>query len=415
MGKTVWVDEVERTPKSWLLVDGTVAQEPKLETSGGGLKTRLKHDPEVSMYTKDVEQLVWEAVKRAAKANGTTPWIALGDENEQRYGLLRRALGKDEDYEGEVNVHDMPAELHIVSDDRSTRNNSSTTALWEFEHPSLPVKAVLTVTLYTGWRTNVTTHLWYHSTDPRDAERPTYRSRNDGDPRWSMSHERTYGETGEKLNQFFQANKPDYVEDIPFGANRHETERLAVQELARVVRLIEQEHDRILIPDLRDPENPAWLELDAARTNVSGAFKQSLADYLDGAPTVEQIAEVYEKMQALFRSVGVVVENLDEDSIQRALGGSESALNVKIGPVAKEGGEDPYHKVTFNLATGTIVVSCDHQETPKEEVATAWELALTKAEITGQEDDLLAFAREYARGQQEARVQRILDERSSNA
>jgi hypothetical protein len=53
--------------------------------------------------------------------------------------------------------------------------------------------------------------------------------------------------------------------------------------------------------------------------------------------------------------------------------------------------------LSVHLPTGTFIVECTHGDVDKNVVAEKWEEALTMASLTGEEDTLLAYAREYAK------------------
>jgi hypothetical protein len=208
------------------------------------------------------------------------------------------------------------------------------------------------------------------------------------------------------------------------GLNVNETRnvsgaRNAVKDLLDVVRKIEQ-LQTLEVPNFADPENPSWVSMELVGTNVNGAFISDMVDYLDGAPVVEVALEHYQSLMALLRSMGMDVRmgpTADNDFAAAMLAGQTGALSMNVHNVVDptdtgNGFEiDHEHKVSVHIPTGTFIVECDGRPQDPEQVVQKWHEAKTIARLTGEEDELLAYARAYAASQRTGQAQRVIQSR----
>ena len=149
-------------------------------------------------------------------------------------------------------------------------------------------------------------------------------------------------------------------------------------------------------------------------TNVNAQLTAELADYLDGAPTVEKAARLYDEFRATLRKIGVVLGPLGENDLNRALLKGEDALTVAVNshPSGDDGELDYAHELLVHLTSGTFVVNCG-KVVDRDSLAHKWEESLMVAQLSGQEDTLLAYAREYVRRENKKRTKKILEERQT--
>jgi hypothetical protein len=400
MSQTTW-SPYNTSNRQWLLTNGEVVTEPNLEISGSGRRVRIA-GTKISAYTKDLDDLVLSAVKQAAQGRGAEVWM-------RQIELGRDQLGWDPDV--------ARAELHVLTQPRVSQ--AQTLLWWRFRHPSLPVTAILTVSLRAGYRAStgcpqtLQTSVVLPLTETRASIHPQHLV--EDNPRFSQTTKRVY-KNNLQVNEFIRDHKPNWDTDL-LGVERFNTERAAVKALLAKVRAIE-EMAEIQIPDLRNPDEPGWLTLSLHETNMNPQFLADLVDYLDGGATVAQAAELYNEMVKVLAGAGVVLPPRSENDFQAALSGNGEAVTVEVQPVIAENDTaDHHHSLTMHVPSGTFIVNCAlHTQltVTNEVIAEKWEEALTLASLTGREDELLAYARRYAETEAERRTQRILAERQRN-
>lgn len=205
-----------------------------------------------------------------------------------------------------------------------------------------------------------------------------------------------YGQEGGIIEQALAKMSKD-LPNLPWGTKALENERDGIKALAKIARLVD-DLEYIPIPDLRDRSKPETLKLGLFQTNVTQRFLESLSDYLNSQPVVDQVFESWQEITKLFRSVGIVVGDINKSDLYQLMTHQNKPIQVKIGPVTEEQGDAVIndHSVTFDLATGTIAVVCSGNQ-HLDEVATNYEAAKIRAQLTGTSDELLAYAEEYAR------------------
>lgn len=403
---TVWMPMTRMEPKSWLLGNGDVVQEPALEMTSTGRKVRVAGTTQ-SVFSNDLDSLLGQAVQEIAALKQTHVWI-------ETTGGVQRVVERQAGYDPASEK----AKLHLVHD--PTNGGGHTTLWWRFKDQNTPYEALLTVKL-----TKVRSHgsvnaqqmsvfltipgrMYY---DPA-CSKSAWNITSDSFPDVTNAlHHLDSGNTTYKWQEFFRDNKPNWPSEV-LGTSNHQHARAAVTSLLQTVREIE-ELESIQVPDLGDPYTPAWRTLDLYDTNVNAELLSDLTEYLDGAPTIEQAAELYQKMLETLRSVGITVQGKDPNDFMAALlAGEKATLNMEVYALAEENQQvDSNHKLSVHLPTGAFIVECVHHEVDKNTVAEKWEEALTMASLTGEEDTLLAYAREYAKANNARRTKQILKER----
>ena len=78
----------------------------------------------------------------------------------------------------------------------------------------------------------------------------------------------------------------------------------------------------------------------------------------------------------------------------------------------EEGGKDAHHIVGFNLATGTVTVTCSHRDMNGEDIAAEYEVARIKAEVRGELDAFLNFHKGFIDTRHDSRHDRTVKQRS---
>lgn len=405
---TTWSPMTQLDRKQWLLTNGEVVTEPDLETTTTGRKVRVAGNPDLSVFAKDLDRLLNKAVERVAQSKQTSIWMPLA-QNKTSEGRMIGAYHQPG-----------PARLHLIH--HPSQRHAITSAWWRFKHPTLPVEALLMVTLQdkSNYDRTVTTQELYsrlimpvQSTVLNVGDRTHAQHYVEADPTYNGT-DAWFGVYDDRLKwrTFVRDNPPTWPADL-LSTDRYAGERVAVQALLKKIQVAEG-LQTIQIPDLRDPQNPAWLDLELFDTNVNAAFVEEVKDYLDGSPSIEVAARLYEELRTVMRRVGVVMDAKDNNSFQAALAtGNKKPLLVDLGFPAEVGhGHDTAHRLRLDLTTGTFIVECDLHGEERDEIAQKWEEAMLVAKMTGEEDTLLAYARRYAEGAGKRRADQILKERS---
>ena len=402
---TTWSPRMTLDRKSWLLASGEVVHEPPLEETPSGKKVRVA-GTELSVYAKDVDSLIRRAVGNVARQKQTLVWMPLANMAQREQSTLG------------FNPTTERAQLHFVHD--PTARHGKTHAWWKFKHPALPIEAMLVIKIEEahsyGNQTKpqtVSTFLVTPQTRLDDGSSMEACFITEEDEQFCTLQDTLDYDSRAGVRKLLRDNPPSWDTSI-LGSVRLANERVAVEAMIKKVRTADKLAG-IQILDLRDPLAPAWLDLDLFETNCNSKFIADLADYLDGAPTIEQAAQLYTEMLRTLRSIGIVMEGRTENDFMAALlSGDKAALTVSLGAPQEEGHDlDKAHKLTMHLPTGTFVVECSLHAADRNTVAEKWDEALMMAQFTGQEDELLTYAKEYAKRENKARTTKILRERKT--
>jgi len=400
MGSTTWFPRIAPDkPKQWLLANGEIVNEPPLEMTTTGRKVRVA-GTDVSAYARDMDDLVLRAVQQFATRKQTSVWMPLHD--------ATRAMEDAAGFEPATTK----AELYVLKKGLGER----TIAWWRFKHPALPIEAILSVTagrVHT-WSVSsqheVQADLVAPNTAPTQAMVAEFVKEVDG--YLSRQVNRLNGQAHSTAREFVRDRPPTtWDPQTLLGRQAFGSERLMVEALLAKVRGCE-EIESIQIPDLRDPDHPAWLELELYETNVNANFLSDLTEYLEGTPTVTEALRIYKELQECLRGIGLVLDDRSENDFQRGLLSDEPAgVTVQLSPPHDVDGKlDHAHTLRMHLPTGTFVVDCS-ATINHNEVAEQWEEARVVASLSGEENTLLAFARESAKRDHEQRARTIIKER----
>lgn len=402
---TTWSPRTTFERKTWLLTNGEVVHEPPLEETPSGQKVRVA-GTELSVYARDVDSLIRKAVFNIAERKQTHVWMPLSNAAAQEIGRLG------------YNPTNEKAKLHFIQN--PTDRNGKTHLWWKFKHPTLPIEATLTVRIASVHQygnnpikpQHVSGYLVHPFTTLDDGTHDEARFVIENDTYFTGIQDDLDGyDERTKVREFVRDNPPSWDTSI-LGGEQHSSERLGVAALLKRVRVADA-LGSIQILDLREPEDPTWMDLELFETNCNSQFIADLADYLDGAPSVEQAAQLYIQLLTTLRSIGLVMEGKSENDFMAALlSGDKDSLSVSLGNATEQGHSvDQNHRLTLHLPTGAFVVECQLHAADRNTVAEKWDEALMMAQFTGQEDELLAYAKEYARRESKKRTAKILKER----
>jgi len=395
---TTWLPRNRFTKRQhWLLTNGDVIEEPDLEESSTGLKVRPIGST-TSFFSRDVDDVIQAELAKVAESRKAKVWMPIDLDEEvwhQQVGMLPR-----------VATFSLPKK----------RSEMAAVAWWNFAHPTLPLKAHVRITLKTPFadhvgKLSIVSRFIYSDTRLNPGFDPMYFA--DSGPGFHAPYMKL--PTPEDI-QFREWAKEGGIEALTTASGVDGAlERAAVESFHAAVMQME-EIDQVEIPDLRKGgRRAAWLTLKLVETNVNGQFLADLGDYIDSNDgSLEVVQKAYEGLVDAFRAVGVVLPaSLTGNQLHEALiQGDRNALTVSMGKaIADDLNADQHHGIAVNLATGTFVVQCTVDA--KDKIAHDWDEAVFKAEITGQEDELLAYARAYARNRLEERTKKIVRKRTS--
>lgn len=376
-------------PQRWLLTDGSTLLAPQLEESPTGRNVRIAGTTaSESVHSNEERALVRRWIKDEVYRRNASIWTCVGKEKAPYTdgNLSELEMG----LHSQTGNAEQVADLHLFKDN----GKSFTTCYWRYEHPTLPFVGQIIVRLHErGQRyygeaspARVVVSLMYLNTEAGDfSSEPSFLQVDDPDE-WPRDH-----------------GKPDWVDAIPFGTSSHPNDRAAAKAMLEAVRAIDG-LATVSVPDGREPDK--WMTLEFKESNVHGGFLAEVQDYVDTEQDVERLQELWTEMRAIFRKVGLTLEEHDIKNFELALNGKVRALESAIDPVADADGVDKNHKVHIDLPNGIIAVTCSvkHSEDSVQE----WEIAKVRAEMTGELDELLAYVRAHAEREDQDRIKSLL-------
>lgn len=397
MPATTWMKVTRFEPRQWILANGEVVTEPELEQTSSGRKIRVAGTTN-SVFMNQLDDILKQAVIALAESKGTTVLSAVS------HTMEKNAIGE----------FASQAKLHLLTPADSYGKDTS--LYWRFRDPQTSYEVTLFARLTTlrGNQYDLNVGLWQPLLDYR-----TYA------PSWALSQDKQFSSLHSLLltghdwdtnldaawRTFLRDEKPGWNTEV-LGTERIHASRRAVRRLLEVVREFES-LDTINVPDPADPFTPAWRSMELVESNVNGQFVSDLTEYLDTAPTVRQVAEMYETMVKTMESLGMTVTSKgDNDFMTALLNGDKGAMHLDVGQADEQGfTKDRYHKVSIHMPSGTIVVECQHHNVDMNNVAEQWDEAQTIAKLTGTTAELAAFGERAVKEEAKLRTRRIIKER----
>lgn len=360
---TDWLPE-DRDRRIWVLDNDEVIEAPETEISSAGRRVRIKDRPETSVWNKDRDAVIQEAIQRAVHQRGASILACT---------KRSRALSKEQD------------ELSVPKITDSDDNLATIKLSWIFRHPTAPLYASVNVVMerrYGRYKYEVKTRLTFDEISHRGTLDPHIGSAGDGS--WSVGSSDHYWTDSEKRKreQLSNAKITPHLDTQTFTS-----ERDALAALRKKIDTFESQIS-IPIPDARH-EDITWIHYTFLRSNIHGEFIDALNTYLDSESAIIMASDAYNKLRDALKSLGITIGAKTQDDFARALSSPGEALIIDL-PTQNQGDAGNDHSVVLHLATGTIAVACDNDTNPKQ-TADEWTLARFEAEMRGELDAFLAF------------------------
>lgn len=377
----------------WLCVDGSIINEPPHYRSAGGRKIKINLDGESWERHHLSDALASTAVEIASR-RGTKVWMPLGPRDNPKQEVQSQMVG---DHRAKDK-----AELHYLHGD-AKEWRLATRLYWRFKHPTLPIWSSITVLVTGDGGPSITTMYGYYHTRGSASYAAWVNVES-----WDDLETVRGGHAGQVREM--PAPRPDWMDEIHLGRERFPTVRAAVTRLGELVRQLNG-IEEIASPDLRPDISHtlySWLPTVFYDTNVTSDLLDDIQLYVEGEPLVEEMSSVYARLQELMRRIGISLPARNTNDFMRAVAGGD-AFRIPVGPLADKAGDDAVHALHVDLVTGAFVVECSVRHEVNEETATAWEVAKFRAEMTGELDELLAYARAWVVKQEQDRVRAVLE------
>lgn len=390
---TTWRPAPLYSVGEWMLQDGTIVATPQVEATLHGKRVRVR-GTDASVPKSDVRSEIKRVLDAKADGMGERVWMEMSQSLEQEYYQHKiAAIGSY----GQLPEWDEPPPKVEITERRKTP------VMFEFVHPELPIRALLWVVMDTNryGYAEVLSTLTYRSTDPAESNHHQCKSFNTADG-WDARS---------RMQWAAPVSWP--MERENFGTNV----RGGLGRFMELVKWAEQ-IEWVEIPDERNPWEHKTLRLKYARTNLTNEFWDDCLEMIQAGPAMERLHEHLLGVQRELSQLGVVAELKKGFDLPGLLNGRLSELQVVLPAMQVEdttGGthhrDDKAHKVTIDLMRGVVMVSCANDVEHLDDIAAAWEVAKFKAELTGEEDVLLQFALAHQRPAEQARLQKLIDER----
>lgn len=413
---TQWMAAPWYKPQRWLLEDGSVVETPELESSGSGRRVRIKGATH-SVGRNQIQGLLDTAIDEIAQSRSTKRLMRVFEDDDYIARFQQIVHGN----KSNRSVSGSPM-LHLLDDNDNTRRREATTVWWRFSvqgFPQLPVYAFATLYTYSNQHT-VTAGLVYPITFPEDledAQRPVMATWTGGD--WAISTKRYfYDPLHVNIREKVQEVKAN--EGIEWGETTYASAKQAVVAFTKACRAI-NEIDEVTIPDVRNQTGEDWFTCkSSAITNYTGAFAETLANFLQTGPVLDRLKETVASLTRDLSLLGFVPKNrITETALIQLIDGDPSGLKVHLRVddlrTLEDGrsvpDEDHHHELLLDLVHGAVILSCDHNQ-DLDEVAQAWNVAKFQAELTGEADVLLEYARAYKLPRERERLEKIITSRT---
>lgn len=339
-----------------------------------------------------------QAVDNQARTRGTKIWM--------------RALGQDD---RRANFTTSSRGWFMETPDSAAFGKKySTQSVWfEFvhrQHPTISAVLFLTWKMQYDERVSIASVMAYQNTLPGGDNFQEYTNQ------WEPVPEelRSSGTARNKLRARLDSLHPtDGLGE--FGAWNHLTYRQGVAKFLEILRAFAGV-SQVTIPDLRGVDldrgkaDFGKLTLNLADSNFDKRLYSELLDHVQGESVIERLKEHLDGVARELRNLGLVVRPTANLATLTKASPSDLPVRLTVRPdddIDSNGAptRDAEHELHIDLLRGTLTVSCSRDI--GEDVLQAWEVARFKAELTGEEDVLLAYAKAFNDPAKRARIERV--------
>lgn len=406
--KTTWGPAPWLPKQTWLLKDNSVIQTPDLETTTSGQRVRIAGTTK-SFSKNQLVDMMTEAAKEIAAQRLTGLWTQLTDDDETRrhnHGAVSPGPGRVTNY--------TKAEHLVGKGEGSASDHTQIT--FEFESVDCPA---LTVTVwvivnkysYRGDTYQTLSALTYPIVHEDQSTLSSYT----GDSWWTPF--RYYSQSDSKA--FLAEHKP--IPGLTFVNDTYTGPRPAIVEALKMVKII-RDVEYIDIPVWREPEAVSLMRFKFKRTNLTSQLYNDMVEAIQVQPTLDRIKENYRQIQHDLTALGIVLATPGRNNfLEITEGAFAEEVVCHMIPLTEDGQarteesgttvilEDHAHTVSVDLLSGTIVVNCTQRDT---EVLDHWNFERTKAELHGELDAFLGFARQKQQSRSRKTFRKIMKDRT---
>jgi hypothetical protein len=370
----------------WLLANGSIVQEPKMEQSPAGRRVRIWGHEE-TVRRDDRDTILYRWIASVARKRETAPVYKLvGDPSSSDPEELKQILDR------QVGVVDPVEHFQPYS-----RNGDTAVARWLFKHPVLPVygKVELGMRVKRG-TPYVESTITFAPMCERDAQgfsswRHTNSTSWDGAIADHMVPDHLVGD----CNRILAAN------DLPMGTESYPNGEAAMAEALRRYRIFDALTE-LWVPDLSRSKRPQAGEHTGVASERRLVFHSAcqpesylgeMVEFIDSLEPASRLVELWGEIAALLQQRGVQFPNTNLHETLAILH-SNPRRPVGLKPYVHQDGdieEDRDHKVTIDLYDGIVHVACTKRTTKTDEDILAYEIAKERAAITGETNLMEAF------------------------
>lgn len=421
---TTWSPAPWLSEKTWLLTDNAVVKTPPLESSTSGRRVRIAGQTK-SHASSTVSDVLRGAVKGIADKRDAKPWVMVEtpDENLIYHGGAAPNFATTPDFTKEQ-------KLHLTPGSTQGKRFQYTDIAFEFVSEECPTVTAL-VWVYMGLDScddnifaSSVTYRYMHEDAPVNGSYGGWFEGAD----WMnpFNYYDTTDDDAARAMVFLRDHKP-----IPGVGLYHrdygKQDRLMVTDAIKLLREL-MDVETIEIPVWRERRTPTLMKFKATgRTTWSNALYRQMLDHVQTGATVERIKtnmrQIVNDMQQLGitpadRSGNTFLQIVEEtfaedvpchmipltknDNDDEQAPGGHTFINVV---------PDHEHTVSLDLKSGTLVVNCLKDSA---EVVEAWNFQRFQAELKGELDAFLGFARQQQHKRAKRRVSQIVKERSTD-
>lgn len=347
----------------------------------------------MSVAESDLNHALRQAVDNHARTKGTRVWMRALDDTARRSSL--------QDAAGHGWFMDTPSSTTFG------KKGGANSVWFEFvndKHPS--ISAVLFVTWQMGYNelAVVTSGMAYQNTLPGADEFQEYTGEWDPTPN----------------DYAFRIFRSDLDWDVQptggvgeFGTWGGLTYRRGVAKFLELLRAFAG-LSQVTIPDLRKVDvadrkfGYGKLTLNLVDSNFDKRLYSELLEQVQGESVIERLKGHLDGVARELRNLGLVVKpSANLNALTRAKP-SDLPVTLTVVPdhdvnAAGLPTHDGIHELHIDLLRATMTVSCTREISG--DMVQAWEVARFKAELTGEEDVLLAYAKAYNNPRERARIE----------